>query len=408
MLTMLLKELRATNSNPEKVEILKRYGRHCPGLSQMLYYSYNPYFNYGIKLDAPTNVTDRNKLHEDEINFLNRCIHKKYTGKTIEAKMSLIVADRSNLVELIVSKDWRCGISATTINKAFPGLVPQFKIQLAKEVPLSEVDFPYYVETKFDGVRLVVIVRDNEVFIKTRSGKEVNLPVLNKLFSNISTTGVFDGELIEGFGKVTDRVNISGKVNSAMHGGTVIEDNFKFKVFDYLFLDEMDNGKCTRPFKERRLKLEDIMKNISGPYIDITYCYIANNIETVNELYSNIIKSGFEGLILKKPAGKYSFYRTKAWIKLKEIKTADLTCIGWEPGTGMYADAIGALVCVGKVDNKPVKVKVSGLSAKERYADVNSYLNKTIEVKYNSVIANKSNDLYSLFLPRFSSVRIDK
>ena len=56
-----------------------------------------------------------------------------------------------------------------------------------------------------------------------------------------------------------------------------------------------------------------------------------------------------------------------------------------------------------------IKVKVgSGLSDWDREQTEDTYLHKTIEILYNSVTQNAITEEYSLFLPRFNQVRIDK
>ena len=96
-------------------------------------------------------------------------------------------------------------------------------------------------------------------------------------------------------------------------------------------------------------------------------------------------------------------------MKIKETKTADLTCHNWEPGTGKLEGLIGALVCTGEVDGKEVVVKVAGLTVVRASAPFETtYAGRTIEVKYNAVIQDSKTKKYSLFLPRFSCVRFDK
>ena len=70
---------------------------------------------------------------------------------------------------------------------------------------------------------------------------------------------------------------------------------------------------------------------------------------------------------------------------------------------------IGKLKCQGIVEGKEVTVNVgSGLADLQRGLPETEFLFRTIEVKYNAVIIDSRTGEYSLFLPRFIMVRLDK
>jgi len=118
---------------------------------------------------------------------------------------------------------------------------------------------------------------------------------------------------------------------------------------------------------------------------------------------------GYEGLVLKYPEHKYTFKRSKDWIKVKEVKHADLRVVDIREGTGKYKGMIGGLVCVGEVEGHRVRVAVgSGLSDIQRSLDDIEFIQETVEVLYNTVIQDSVTLEWSLFLPRFVQVRFDK
>jgi DNA ligase-1 len=134
-----------------------------------------------------------------------------------------------------------------------------------------------------------------------------------------------------------------------------------------------------------------------------------HNIADAQGAYEHLISQGYEGAMLKHANSTYDFKRSASWVKMKETKTADLTCVGHLFGTGKYEGMIGSLVCKGIVEGVPVEVAVgSGLTDDDRAKKPTSYIGKTIEVKYNTVVQDKNGNTSSLFLPRFSCVRFDK
>lgn len=281
------------------------------------------------------------------------------------------------------------------------------KAMKAKEVPLHKLKFPMLAQLKYDGVRLITKVVDDMPTFYTYNGKVVPLPklclrILNARLGNV----MLDGELVHSSGKMTTRTKVSGMVNSAMHGGQILESNLSYTVFDSMTLEEFENQKCAIPYSARygfasvcALKAD----------LQIARTVKVKSIEEVQELTAQMYNDGFEGLILKPFNHLYEFKRSANWVKIKETKTADLICTDVTPGTGKYDCMIGALVCEGKVEGKDVIVKAgSGLNDADRALPAAHYIGKTVELKYNSVTQDQRTGQWSLFLPRFVAVRFDK
>lgn len=406
MIADMLEELRATNSGPEKVEILKKY--NTTSIRNMLATTYNPYVTYGIaNLATNKPILDSKGLNIAQCVLLAELQSRQLSGNNARQAIADNISSYGGLIALVINKDLKCGISATTINKAFPKLIPTFKIQLAKEVPFNKLTFPMIAQLKYDGVRIVVIVSPTDIQIRTRNGKHVDLPHLRAAFKG-STVGMYDGELIYAKGKSDDRTTVSGLVNSAMHGGKVSEFDLTYVVFDYLLLKEYNAQLSTTPYSLRRTTLTGIVNKLPQ-YVQLADQYKVHSIDEVNALYAEMISKDFEGLILKPTGHKYTFKRSKDWVKLKEIKSADLECIDTIEGTGKYEGMIGALQCKGTVEGVLVGVNVgSGLADALRYVDTECFIGKIIEVKYNSLIKDSKTGCWSLFLPRFVEVRHDK
>ena len=64
--------------------------------------------------------------------------------------------------------------------------------------------------------------------------------------------------------------------------------------------------------------------------------------------------------------------------------------------------------CTGIVDGKNISVSVgSGLSDHDRGKPLTDFIDKQIEVKYNSIIPSVGEE-YTLYLPRYVRIREDK
>lgn len=404
----LLADLRATQSSSAKEALLTS----IPYLQWKTFvYAYNPYYNYGMTFsDAEIN---RARLYEptDELfTLLDNIKDKTYTGSAAKIRVNTFALTNGDLIKLIVNKDLQCGVAATMFNKLHNGSIPQFAVQLAKEVPLAKLSYPILAQLKYDGVRLIAINDDGIVKFFTRNGKEVNLPILNDLLAKLPAINfVLDGEIVIAGGLSIDRTSVSGMINSAMHGGAIDESKLVYNVFDTMSLKEWNATKCLRPYSSRYVHAGDITNMVNNSYVKLAITNEVHSADAALELYTQAIASGYEGLVLKHANHLYTFKRSKDWIKVKEIKTADLKCTGLLSGTGKYDGMIGALICEGTVEGKKVKVNVgSGLTDIERGMQDNAFMYRTIEVKYNMVIQDSVTGLYSLFLPRFNGIRFDK
>ena len=281
------------------------------------------------------------------------------------------------------------------------------KAMKAKEVPLEKLIFPMLAQLKYDGVRLITKVVDDMPTFYTYNGSTVPLPKLRQqiLEAKLGTI-MLDGEIVTEGGRVGTRPKVSGMINSAMHGGRINEGILDYAVFDSLHLESFEARKCISPYSQRYYETSVYA---SDAHLTIARNDIVNNSMEVQTLSEQLYRDGFEGLILKPKDHMYRFSRNAAWVKIKETKTADLLCVDTTEGTGKYEGMIGALVCNGVVDGKYIKVKAgSGMNDNQRAARPGYYIGRVIELKYNSIIQDQRTGEWSLFLPRFNGVRIDK
>jgi len=286
-------------------------------------------------------------------------------------------------------------------------IVPKIplKAMKAKEVPFHKLEFPLLAQLKYDGVRLITTVRNGIAMFRTYNGSIVPLPRLAERFKHIDDV-MLDGEIITQGGKNGTRTTVSGMINSAMHGGSINEDKLELACFDSMPLTEFNNRYCTQRYSFRY----GIVTNIAVQTgISIARNSLVRSIEGLIELRDIVYADGYEGLILKPINHTYVFGRSNQWIKIKETKTCDLKCIDWIEGKGKYEGMIGALHCVGTVEGKSIAVSAgSGMTDADRALPFDFYKDKTIELKYNTVIRDSVTGNWSLFLPRFVIVRIDK
>lgn len=405
--------LRTMSSPLDKVRVLKSANDYDKFVFE---YAYDSEKTYGIKFNSfEIDWSTVRDCPSTMFTLLDKLASREYSGNKAAQEVSSWSKEHGDLIKLICNKDLDCGIGSGLLERAWgKSFLAKFKVQLAKEVELDKIKFPLYAQYKYDGVRAVALVSNGTITFKTRNGKSFACPAVEANIKEFcgSKDFILDGEFISGDGKLENRSNISGRVNSAIHGGVLAGSDLAFVVFDYLDYYDFKAHRCPYPYDIRYKDLTALLYPVDSTR---TYSNIrlatnktVHSKEEANTLFTEVLEAGFEGIILKSALHKYTFKRSADWIKLKAIKDAELICHRVLAGDGKYSDCIGALDCSGAVEGKQVRVNIgSGLSDSDRLKSEYTYLGKKIKIEYNSVVQDTKTGEYSLFLPRFIAVRGD-
>jgi bifunctional non-homologous end joining protein LigD len=198
-------------------------------------------------------------------------------------------------------------------------------------------------EVKWDGMRVLVSVRDGRVRLLSRNENDVTVtfPELAGLADDPACRGhdlLLDGEIVaflDGrpvFGALADRMH----VKSARKAETVAARNpVTLMIFDLLAFDDLDV--ISLPLTERRAALESL--GIDGLHWKVPPTYDDGKV-----LLEATKAQGLEGIVSKKRSSCYEFgRRTEEWLKFPHRPTGSYVVGGWRPETGT-ADRLGALL----------------------------------------------------------------
>lgn len=386
---------------------------------KVFYYALNIFYRYGVSYKDRIENSEIEEPTPELFTLLDKLRNKIVTGNTAKVMVQNYADNNGSLILLILSRKLYCGVALTTVNKARPNYIPTFNVQLAKDVPLDKVSFPRLAQVKYDGVRIITVIRDHEVLFYTRNGNLINMPELRKLLTPHPDI-VLDGEMILKPTNIAkrSRKQLSGMLNSARQNGFLNEHLITYKVFDVLTIDEWDSKCCTVSQILRNGRLTSVHSFIHNAavhdenalqQISTVSCSPVHNASEAKDYYNVAIADGEEGLILKSSSGYYTFKRSGNWIKVKVTLSIDLICNAVIAGQGSITGLIGALGCSGYADDGTyISVNVgTGFTRAHRSVSKGHYIGKTIEIEYNEVIQNNAGQS-SLFLPRFVCVRDDK
>ena len=388
-----VEQMRATSSSNEKVEILKQQSDF---IKQVLEYTYNPYKQYHVtSKTCKKNIHLHSHCNHTLFGLLDILTNREATGHDA-IKMINRFASKNvdwDVIYDIIDKDLKIRTGAKVINKAFPGLIPEFNVALAQEYK-GKCDWNdgWYASRKLDGVRCLAVVNDEgKCTLYSRMGKEFT--TLNKVKEAIEATRVintvFDGEicLIDEDGNE----DFQGVMKQLRRKDHQIE-NPVFMIFDAIYKPHFDKGKSIIKLSERLHKLRTIIYDFNSRnpnqstlrYLDQFQITGDDHFKTWSKMSAD---NNWEGFMLRKDVG-YEGKRSKNLVKVKKFFDAEYKVLDYdndkhEVVRNGKSETIDMLAQVW-IEHKGHRVKVgSGWTQDQRLQYVDgSIVGKTITVQY--------------------------
>lgn len=430
MINNIFETLAANSSRNFKIDYLSQY-KDNETLKRVIVLALNPHIQFFIR-KIPTytpNVTDHAASLKSMLPALNDLSSREVTGNAAIDRLTSILeavgVDDAKVIERIIEKDLKCGVSDSTANKVWPSLIPEYPCMLAsafEQKLVDKVKWPAIVQVKMDGMRFNAIVENGKCEFRSRNGKLIDIPndliavPFLRMASFWGCDMVFDGELlcVDNFGKVLDRKTGNGILNKAVKG-TMSEkeaETVRATLWDAIPLDNFVEGKFDEAYHVRLAKLfnaiDDFKNNTPlGHLLEKVWSKQVDTQFDAQKLFEKFLGEGQEGIILKTREGIWEDKRAKHQIKFKGEYECDLICTAWEEGTGKNVGRLGALQLESACGQLKVGVG-SGFNDADRETIKPDVVGKIITVKYNAVVDDKNKDTKSLFLPIFLEIREDK
>lgn len=426
MIKNILDQLSSTSKRTEKEAILDK-NRDNKILQEVFLLALNPMVNFYIKKIPQYNHTQFQAeaslgwaLSELEL-LSNRTLTGNKGIEHLQYVLSSLSEDDAYVIERIISRDLRCGVQVSTVNKIWKDLVPDtpyMRCSLLKDMKNVDWAGGVYSQVKADGS--FVYINHNEdgsVELFTRSGSQydVDSPIFEQLVNDvrqfIPLGYQLHGEmLVEEGGDVLARQTGNGILNSILKGGTVgVGQEVSVDVWDMIPISEFKTKNVySIKYNVRLSELADCIEHCN--VIQVIPTKIVFSMQEAIDHYNECVNLGLEGTILKLPNAVWKDGTSKEQFKVKVEFEVDLEVISFNPGNGKNANTFGSLMC--KTSDEELIVNVSGFTDDERL-HLNSIRDEVngsiITVRSNSIMKpSKEGGKYSLFLPRFIERRLDK
>jgi bifunctional non-homologous end joining protein LigD len=220
-----------------------------------------------------------------------------------------------------------------------PAAIDPMKAALVEQPPRGAA---WLFEVKWDGVRAIAFIDNEEVRLQSRSGIrcERQYPELAVMHHQIAAgQAVLDGEIavldakgVSRFHLIQSRIANSDP-NSVAH--LVRSTPVVYFVFDLLYLDGYDLRNVA--LSERRKLLEQVVT--PNPVVRISDAFPGAG----EELLAAAREHGLEGILAKHATSVYESKRSKEWLKIKIVNAQEFVIGGFTEPQG-DREYFGALV----------------------------------------------------------------
>lgn len=371
----LLTRMENTSARLEKEELIEEFAKLELG-KFAIQWAYDPFITFGIRpakreigSGAKPSVSLRPALIKT---LLENLAKRNLTGNAAEREiyevMNILTDDGAEILFRILSKDLKCGVGVSTLNKVVPGVVPTFCVMRAHPYEEKRIKtWPQIIEPKMDGFRYTFIARNGGAGFFTRSGKPAPavdhliaamLKVAEKAFyefpdllwmrdADRNPLFVADGEMIAG----KEFNDTSGALRRQSEAAT----DAQFHIFDMMPWEHFDAaGSVGHPLKVRRRFVSEFVECAFDLKLDNlitkTPAYSVDSHERIMFYYDKFRARKLEGAMVKNPDGLYDKKKSYGWMKVKPEETEDLQIVGAYPGEPhtKYEHCLGGLVMLRK------------------------------------------------------------
>ncbi len=383
---IVLEAVEKTSSTIEKAKILQRYQTN-KDLKEVFVLTYDVNLNYYVRVpefdDSHVSKSYNDKMDQRWQEFqslIHKLSAKQIVGNVARQTVNTFLSSCTDLERKwyirIINRELRIGVSEELIKKLWPFVLPPIHIMLADTLKnFDELNSKksYYVEPKYDGVRIIMMYHEGILQVFTRNGKrQPRLESYLQEKCNFTGSILLDSEcFLENWNTTTSTLF------------NLISDyrKLKFYVFDILDYNVYMKKGATPSLQIRKQQLKEYLPTLKNNQFVQVPDYLLSNLESIKAIYESYISRGYEGVILKESDSPYVYRRSKFWLKVKQVDFATYLCIEILPGTGRLRNTLGSIVVQ---DKNGITFKVgSGFTDEMRnyyWAHKNEILGKCIEV----------------------------
>jgi len=407
----------------EKIQLLEKI-KDCDEFRFIVEVVYNKniktYVSYDILIKKYPCGTQQIATWEDFVELVGELTNRKIVGtakdKALRDFFSKCDEFHCKWYKLILSKDLRIGVGYSIIKKVLGLSEADLGIKLSPMLAydVSSIDpikaekliqsKDWWYEIKIDGLRVLTVFTNSTFECYSRNSKRlVNAEKL--LMNGLDEKAIqsLQGWILDGEFYAKDW---SKSMTSMFTKNKPIQydPSMRYYLFDIIHIDEFkQSGKFNRPYEQRKEALKKVVQILKPPFTYVEHHKLhPRTLQNTFRIAEDMIRKGWEGIVLKEAKSPYVAKRSKHWLKVKLFKTIDVLCVGIEPSTKNPGE-ISAIWF--KYKGKKCKCG-SGFTQEQRkqfYQNPDLIVGKIVEIKYQEESVDGC-----LRFPVFVRVRYDK
>jgi len=245
----------------------------------------------------------------------------------------------------------------------------------------KSIQFPCFVQRKFDGTRCVGIPGKG-LFSRNRKAYP-HLEHIVKEINRLPPTIILDGELYSDTLTFQDIVGLV-KRETLKPGDEEKQLQIKFFVYDLI------HG---MPYEQRFANLQILFNRYKFKHLVLVKTTICESEDKMKELHGQYVAEGYEGIMLRNKNGLYKNSRSADLQKYKEFFDSEYEVVDFKEGEGQEE---GCVLWVCKTpEGKTFQCRPRGTreDRKELFDNGASYIGKMLTVRYQELTNDK--------MPRF-------
>jgi ATP-dependent DNA ligase len=205
-----------------------------------------------------------------------------------------------------------------------PPLLPM----LAKRVSDLPATGDWIFEPKWDGFRALIFRDGKEVMIQSRDEKSLNryFPELEEpLLKQLPGKCVLDGEIVVAQNGALEFDSLQLRIHPAASRIKLLSEQIPASIVFFDLLAEGKNDMRSRPFEERRRKLESVLSSAKPP-LHLTPA--TRDFSTASEWFRRFEGAGLDGVVAKPISGTYESNK-RVMLKVKHERDCDCVVAGF-------------------------------------------------------------------------------
>jgi len=244
----------------------------------------------------------------------------------------------------------------------------------------KSIQFPCFVQKKFDGTRCIAVPQKG---LYSRNRKSYpHLDHIKEEINKLPPNMILDGEL---YSETLSFQEIVGLVKRETLKAGDQEKQLQIQFHVYDIINEA-------PYVQRYANLQLLFRRYRFKHLVLVKTENCESEEQMKEMHAQYVAEGYEGIMLRNKEGVYSNARSIHLQKYKEFTDMEVEIVGYKEGEGLEE---GCIVWLCKLNDKQFACRPRGTREErmELFQNGEKYIGKQLTIRYQ--------DLTTDGLPRF-------